>query len=109
MGPYEYQLKEMRKRFAKEGKGVLDPEFNLRRTGRTTGQVLFILGSAMREPGVQFRIRNHTTGGKLPTREMDIVAFGAMRDLVQKLELEFFTLDRYELTVVYNPPKSGGI
>ncbi len=105
MGPYEATLKEMRKQMLRNNPmASMDAEFLKRRTGRTTGEVLFILWNAMREPGTTFRVKNHPTGGKFATMEMNIIAFGMMRDIIRELGLEFFTLDRYELTVTYNPP-----
>lgn len=105
MGPYEYLLKGMRRQQIKQDpRATFDAEFWVRRTGRSTGQALFLLGCAMREPGEKFHIKNHSTGGKLATREMNVIMYSLLRDLIQRLELEFFTLDKHELTIVYNPP-----
>lgn len=105
MGPYESILKAMRKRQMQEDpRATMNAEFWVRRTGRSIGQALFLMGSAMREPGEKFHIRNHSTGGKMATYEMNRIMYSLLREIVQKLELEFFTLDKHDLTIVYNPP-----
>lgn len=103
MGPYELELKHMRAAWRKNS-NFYDPEFQFRRTGRTTGEALYIIGLAIRNHGDLVKIRNHPVAGKAATREMDMVCYLRIKEIINLLGFEFFTLDKHEMTLVYNPP-----
>lgn len=103
MGPYELQLKQMRAAWRKSD-NFYDPEFQFRRTGRTTGEALYIMGLAIKKHGEPVKIRNHPVNGMAATREMNRTCYLRIKEIINLLGFEFFTLDKHEMTIVYNPP-----
>ena len=104
---YKYELREMRRGWVKMYKQhpTFQNEFDVRRTGRTTGLALEAIGYAMSNPGRKVTVRNHHVGGEPATNKMHEMALMRTKELVTELRLEFFKFDRFECTIQYSPPK----
>ena len=70
-------------------------------TGRTTGIIIEFIGRVMQEPNQEFEI-SYITEKDNGTRVVPTHLLDQIEDLICKMELKFFTLDRTQKTLSYD-------
>lgn len=70
-------------------------------TGRTTGILIEFIGMAMQHPNKKFKISDITEKDH-GTRVVHTHVLDQIEDLICKMELKFFTLNRTEKTLSYD-------
>ena len=80
-----------------EPKRIFPTAKELRGTGKTTALALHYLGRALRFPGIEISVRDHTD-----TPAAHASCFHAAREMATKLELRYLTFNRAKLTVRYD-------
>lgn len=75
-----------------------DKEYRLRQLGTTTGIVLGILSSCMKNHNVEYRVWDHC-----PTTTADKLAFFRAAEIIGVLGLDGFILNKSMLTIRYAP------